>query len=293
MGNRLDRFVRYPLHPSPTLMERAVLGARMPWPAKCPVCGSLTLITSVGHPLRETCKCLRCKSTNRQRQVAYVVCDVVNRMAGTAATSLKDVARLEGLVIYNTEAGRQVHRQLSVMPGYLSSEYFGPKFESGEVVGKTVHQDLTSLSFEDRSIDLVISSDVFEHIPDPYRAHREVHRVLKPGGAHVFTVPFYQTAFEDEARTVTDIRGNTVHVKEPLYHRDPMRSEGALVHKIFSLEMLVKLSKIGFETRMYRIYRPQAGIVGPDAIVFEAVAVNTMHTRLPATPKNRPAEVGV
>ena len=134
-----------------------------------------------------------------------------------------------------------------------------------------MHQDLMDLSFDDASIDLVISSDVFEHIPDPYCAHREIYRVLKQGGAHIFTVPFYQTEFVDEDRTVTDIRGNTVFIKEPIYHGDPIRSEGALVHKIFSLEMLVKLRKIGFHTNMYKIYKPSSGIVGPNALVFEAV----------------------
>jgi SAM-dependent methyltransferase len=272
MGDRLDGFVQYPIYPSLTLFEKAVLKTGIPWPARCPVCGSLTLITDIGRSLRESCKCLRCKSTNRQRQIAYVVCGVVSRIAGTEMASLRDVAGLKDLVIYNTEAGRQIHDQLSRMPRYLCSEYFGQSYASGDIVGDKVHQDLMTLSFDDRSIDLVISSDVFEHVPDPYRAHREVHRVLKPGGVHVFTVPFYQTEFEDEARTLADIRGNTVFIKEPLYHGDPIRSEGALVHKIFSLEMLVKLGKIGFRTNMYKIYKPSAGILGPNALVFEAMA---------------------
>jgi hypothetical protein len=63
----------------------------------------------------------------------------------------------------------------------------------------------------------------------------------------------------------------TIFIKEPLYHGDPIRSEGALVHKIFSLELLVKLGKIGFRTNMYKIYKPSLGIFGPNALVFEAV----------------------
>ncbi len=279
MGNHLDAFVQYPIYPSLTWLEKALLRTRMPWPARCPVCGSTTLITDVGRSLRESCKCLRCKSTNRQRQIAYVVCGAVSRMTGTEIASLKEVAEQQDLVIYNTEAGRQVHDRLAAMPGYLCSEYFGDACTSGDVIGGRMHQDLMALSFDDRSIDLVISSDVLEHMPDPYRAHREIHRVLKPGGTHVFTVPFYQTEFEDEDRTITDIRGNTVFIKDPIYHGDPMRSEGALVHKIFSLEMLVKLGKIGFRTNMYKIYKPSSGILGPNALVFEAVAQEAVTQR--------------
>ena len=57
-----------------------------------------------------------------------------------------------------------------------------------------------ALSYDDASIDLILSSDVFEHVPDPYRAHAEVHRVLRPGGHHVFTVPFHQHAHLDDVR---------------------------------------------------------------------------------------------
>ena len=37
---------------------------------------------------------------------------------------------------------------------------------------------------------LLLLLQVFVHIPMPYQAHHELFRVLKPGGSHVFTVPF-------------------------------------------------------------------------------------------------------
>jgi SAM-dependent methyltransferase len=39
------------------------------------------------------------------------------------------------------------------------------------------------------SLDLVLSSWVLEHLPDPARTFREVARVLRPGGAFVFLTP--------------------------------------------------------------------------------------------------------
>lgn len=39
------------------------------------------------------------------------------------------------------------------------------------------------------SIDLVLSSWVLEHLPDPARTFREVARVLRPGGAFIFLTP--------------------------------------------------------------------------------------------------------
>jgi len=43
--------------------------------------------------------------------------------------------------------------------------------------------------FEDESFDAVICAEVLEHLYDPEPAIREAHRVLKPGGKYVVTIP--------------------------------------------------------------------------------------------------------
>src|SRR5438874_8625583 len=112
------------------------------------------------------------------------------------------------------------------------------------------------------SVDVVLSSDVFEHIPDPYRAHAEIFRILESGGRHVFTVPFHPGEFLDDRRALVDAEGKNVLLKEPIYHLDPLRPEGVLVYNIFSLEMLVRLAQIGFRTNLYHLTVPQLGILG-------------------------------
>ncbi len=52
--------------------------------------------------------------------------------------------------------------------------------------------NILALPFPEASFDLVICSEVMEHIPDDSRAADEVMRVLKPGGTLVVSVPrFY------------------------------------------------------------------------------------------------------
>lgn len=133
------------------------------------------------------------------------------------------------------------------------------------------HEDLQRLSFANDSIDLVLSSDVLEHMPDPYQAHREIFRVLKPGGRHIFTVPFDAHSALDDARARL-VDGEIQYLAEKHFHGDPVRpDEGVLVWTIFGLQMLVQMAHIGFETRAWNLYAPDRGIVGPFSLVFEAL----------------------
>lgn len=52
------------------------------------------------------------------------------------------------------------------------------------------------MPFENESFDIVISTEVLEHVPDPDAYLTEVKRVLKPGGIFFFTVPFLMSLHE-------------------------------------------------------------------------------------------------
>src|SRR5262245_60287595 len=88
------------------------------------------------------------------------------------------------------------------------------------------------LPFADGTFDTVLSLEVFEHVPDPDRMLAEMHRVLRPGGKLLVTVPFLslqhalpydfwrytpqglRAMLEDAGFTVerTTPRGNLAHV---------------------------------------------------------------------------------
>jgi len=53
--------------------------------------------------------------------------------------------------------------------------------------------DAQSLPFGENRFDLVAVLDVLEHLDDDCQALREIWRVLKPGGAVVFTVPAFMS----------------------------------------------------------------------------------------------------
>ena len=48
---------------------------------------------------------------------------------------------------------------------------------------------VTRLPYADESLNLVVASEVVEHMPEPERVAREIARVLKPGGQLILTMP--------------------------------------------------------------------------------------------------------
>ncbi len=50
--------------------------------------------------------------------------------------------------------------------------------------------DATKLPLKDDSVDMIVTESTLEHIPDSYRAIREMARVIKPGGYIYVSIPF-------------------------------------------------------------------------------------------------------
>jgi SAM-dependent methyltransferase len=73
---------------------------------------------------------------------------------------------------------------------FTFSEYFPGK---PPVVNGIRNEDITNLTFPSNSFDLLTSNGVMEHVPEDIQGYRECHRILKPGGTLVFTVPLYDT----------------------------------------------------------------------------------------------------
>lgn len=90
-------------------------------------------------------------------------------------------------------------------------------------------ENLEALTFADESVDLHITQDVMEHILRPSRAFGEIARTLKPGGAHVFTVPLVNKHNPSKLRAKINDAGELIHVAPPVYHGNPVSQDGALV----------------------------------------------------------------
>lgn len=158
----------------------------------------------------------------------------------------------------------------------IGSEYLGPDVAPGSIHRrdrtKVRHEDFTRLSVADDSVDLVVTQDVFEHIPDFDRAFSECRRVLRPGGRMVFTVPFFpdQESTEVIARLRPD--GTVEHAGPPEIHGNPLGG-GSLCFQHFGWDILERLRSAGFLRATTHTYRGAwQGHLGGPSFVFEALA---------------------
>jgi len=110
---------------------------------------------------------------------------------------------------------------------YSASQYLLPSVPRGTQVGDVTCQDLERLDFADESFDLFVTQDVLEHVLRPDLAVKEISRVLRAGGAHVFTVPVYRGR-TTLIRAVPSALGID-HLEEPDYHGNPVDPNGSLV----------------------------------------------------------------
>jgi len=100
-------------------------------------------------------------------------------------------------------------------------------YEEGHSSGRkdgAVCEDITALGFGNESLDLIVSSDVLEHVPRLDKALSESARVLRPGGAHLFTVP--PRAMTRKRAEI--VAGKVIHFEPPEHHLDPLSAEGIL-----------------------------------------------------------------
>ena len=144
-----------------------------------------------------------------------------------------------------------------------SCEYLGDEKTAGqyyEINSVSIrHENIMALSYADQSFDLMMHFDIVEHIPDHRQAFRECCRCLRPGGAMLFTLPFFPGLDRHLVRAEATVDGIQHHL-EPAYHGNPLGG-GALVFFHPGWQLLDDLAEAGFGTSVAFEYNPAVGIV--------------------------------
>jgi Methyltransferase domain len=221
-------------------MKGGFLPGRIFWPALIEQ-WALTPQQVVWMDQREGSRCAWCKCSLRSSQLAHALVAVINRKSGDNAACLKQAFRSEkahALRVAEINQAGSLHNTLRRCRGLRYSDY-------GSTNPAVPSEDLTRLSYADASLDLVVTSDTLEHVPDVDTALREIYRVLAPGGAHVFTVPIMEGRTTLRRAELRD--GKVIHLLPPSYHGGPATVGGdLLVFNEFGDDFVARCAGAGF-----------------------------------------------
>ena len=207
----------------------------------CAICGEPALLTRDRLAISETYPCPTCRGKLRFQGLARVVVDRFSRHGSESIAALVDEPEFHALHLYEPGELGPLRRHFRRLPNYEVSSYW-PDAAPGEVRDGVRCEDMMQLTFPTNSFDLVITSDVFEHVRKPYVGFAELHRVLRPGGAHVFSIPVRWPMRDTTVERVDTSGADDVLLMEAAHHA------GHLVYNDFGRDMLDRLDEIGFDT---------------------------------------------
>jgi SAM-dependent methyltransferase len=118
--------------------------------------------------------CLCCQSNLRSRTLAAALLDHFN-FTGTLRDFCSTSRRTNSIYLLELNEAGSLSSWLATLPHRTLARY--------------PDVDMQSLPYDDASWEVVLHSDVLEHVENPSRGLRECHRVLTPGGVLLYTIP--------------------------------------------------------------------------------------------------------
>lgn len=182
---------------------------------------------------RESLECEKCKMKNRVRAAVDLL--------------YNQLAVYNDDRIYVTEQLTSFYTWLKYhYVNAVGSEYLGVNKVCGKYYGQLRHEDITQLSFNNNSLDIVLTFDVLEHVPDTEKSLAEFIRCLKPGGFMIISAPFVLNQYETIVRAKIGENGKTQYLHEPEYHGNPTSPvSGSLCYYHFGWQLLDQLRSAG------------------------------------------------
>jgi SAM-dependent methyltransferase len=91
--------------------------------------------------------------------------------------------------VLDVGAGRAPYRSLFAHCEYETQDFGEEPSTVGAYTALDYRCDITAIPVADESFDVVLCTEVLEHVPHPVAALRELGRILRPGGRLFLTAP--------------------------------------------------------------------------------------------------------
>lgn len=202
-------------------------------PGHCDICDRDVVFTARYSWFRDHLICPLCQAVPRERALMQVL-----------KRYFPDYRRMT--IHESSPGGRGVSVRLARECRKYSYSHFFPDVPPGSFSKqyKARCESLEALTFPDGSFDLMVTQDVMEHVFNPEAAFREIGRVLRSGGAHVFTVPLVRKNEASRPRAMRNGKGEVEYLFEAQYHGNPVDENGSLVTMDWGYDITSFISKV-------------------------------------------------
>ena len=198
--------------------------------------------------IRENFRCNNCGASLRYREQARVILAFYSRQESRNIEELVKERAFRKLSIYEPGLIGQFRKHFRTLDNYATS-YFWNDVPIGEYNEGVQCQDLMRLQYDDASFDLVVTSDIFEHVRRPFEGFLEINRVLKPGGMHIFSIPVQHPMRPKTVFRVDTSGDDDVFILPPHYHGAPKGGK-SLVYADFGSDIVETMNQNGIELRL-------------------------------------------
>lgn len=244
--------------------------------AKCNICGlsnvyedfkisleKILLLTKIDEieksidelNLRESIVCESCGSISRDRGLIFGLMYAFKESRPISEWEKKPQVR-----VFETAAYRGHPKYLNKLFDYFPTQFDPKKIKQPQFDGKK-YADIQQMPYPDNFFDIVMSSDVLEHVRSHVDAINEVYRVIKDDGFFILQVPYVHSWNESSIR-VYPFGETDVYLYPPQYH-----AEDTLVYRIFGRDLLGLLKQVGFSVAYLELDLINLGITPQSLIV--------------------------
>lgn len=201
---------------------------------------------------RENELCANCGSGFRQRAHARTILNLLK--FSRLSDFISFLKKNPSFIVYET-ANYNLFRneKIKKIYNYIVSE-FHPDYVFGQKVNGIRNENLEKLTFDNQSFDILITGEVLEHISNLPRSLSEIHRVLKKGSYHIFTVPVDYSMNITRTRAILEKDGKVTHLLPPAVHGDDITG-GVLAYRDFGRDIDNTIEKYGFQCREEKYYQ--------------------------------------
>jgi SAM-dependent methyltransferase len=211
---------------------------------------------------REGYHCMNCSSSSRNRSVMFALGRVLGYegMPTYLWPQRKDLKILE-----------PCPRGPQAMFLRDKFDYDAPEFDAGKIkagADPKAFADLQNLAFADATFDVIITSDVFEHVREDLKGYQEVYRTLKKGGTFILTVPYEHQREKTIVRVAVE-GDKDIFLMEPRYHGG---GGSTLAYREYGRDLLDQLRALGFSVGYIEAAVPRFQIQKSGVIICQKSA---------------------